>query len=157
MEHIWAPWRMKYMQNGTPAADCIFCSAWQHNTDEKLVVFRSELAVVMLNRYPYANGHLLVAPKAHEPVMGALSPQAIQEIAHLLAHAEQVLGQVYNPEGFNVGANIGSAAGAGVADHVHFHIVPRWSGDTNFMTSVGDTRVLPETLEDTLKRIKAVW
>ena len=157
MEHIWAPWRMTYMQNGTTAAECIFCSAWQHNNDEKLVVFRSELAVVMLNRYPYANGHLLIAPSEHVPVMGSLSPEGIQEMGYLLAHAEQVLGQVYNPDGFNIGANIGSAAGAGVADHLHFHVVPRWSGDTNFMTAVGDTRVLPESLEDTLRKIKEVW
>ncbi|MBI9051452.1 MAG: HIT domain-containing protein [Anaerolineaceae bacterium] len=157
MEHLWSPWRMQYMQNGTPATDCIFCSAWQQNNKEKLVVTRTDHAVVMLNRYPYTSGHLMVAPKDHLGVMGALNAETLLDLVNLLSHAEQVLGKVYSPDGFNVGANIGSAAGAGVADHLHFHIVPRWSGDTNFMTAVGDARVLPETLDDTLKRIRSAW
>lgn len=158
MEHLWSPWRMQYIQNSNPVAGCIFCNAWQQPADdEKLVIQRADHALVMLNRYPYTSGHLMVAPKLHTAVLASFTPEINAEIMALLAHAEQVLGNLYHPDGFNIGVNIGSAAGAGVADHLHFHILPRWNGDTNFMTTTADTRVLPESLEDTLKKIRSAW
>lgn len=158
MEQLWSPWRMQYIQNHAPAEGCIFCSAWQEpDNDEKLVIQQTPHAVVMLNRYPYTNGHLMVAPRMHTAVLAALSEDVSAEIMRLLTHAEQVLGKLYHPEGFNIGMNIGSAAGAGVADHLHFHMLPRWAGDTNFMTTTANTRVLPEALEDTLKKIRSAW
>jgi ATP adenylyltransferase len=158
MEHLWSPWRMQYIQNSSPVAGCIFCSAWQEpDNDEKLVILQTPQAVVMLNRYPYTNGHLMVAPKMHTAVLASLDQDVLLELTTLLAHAEQVLGKLYKPEGFNIGMNIGSVAGAGVADHLHFHMLPRWGGDTNFMTTTANTRVLPESLDDTLKKIRSAW
>jgi ATP adenylyltransferase len=158
MNHIWAPWRMEYIMNHEHRKDCIFCSALeQEDGPENLVVFRSPLAFAMLNRYPYSNGHLMVVPAVHEAAFELLDADTRHAIMDLLAQSVQVLTQVYGPEGFNVGANIGTAAGAGIADHVHFHIVPRWAGDTNFMLAVGQTRVLPETLADTYWKLRQAW
>ena len=158
MKRIFSPWRMKYIKNSDEQTGCIFCSLPQTGSDrENLIVNRGELAFVLLNRYPYTSGHLMVAPYAHKGSLEYLDAATHAEIMALVTHAIKVLRAVYHPDGFNVGANIGSAAGAGFADHVHFHIVPRWVGDTNFMSSLGEVRVLPEELEDTWARVCEAW
>jgi len=158
MEHLWSPWRMNYISDTTPPDGCFFCEALkQEDSAKTLLVARGEHAFVILNRYPYTSGHLMVVPYAHVPSIDQLTPECRAEIMELLNRALAVLTAVYKPEGFNLGANIGAIAGAGVPGHVHFHIVPRWAGDTNFMTAVAQTRVLPEALEQTYQRLCDAW
>ncbi len=158
MDQLWSPWRMKYIQNHEPVPGCIFCTALDlPDGPGNLILARGETAFVMLNRYPYTSGHLMVVPYQHAASFELLEPTARAEIMELLTRAVGALRAVYSPQGFNVGANLGAAAGAGVAEHVHFHVVPRWGGDANFMTTVGQTRVLPEALEDTYLRLFARW
>ncbi len=157
-EYIWSPWRMKYIMDHEKKSDCIFCAALSSGNDEEsLIVYRGERAFVILNRYPYTSGHLMVVPYAHKATLDALDDDTRHELIDLCSRAETVLRELYGSEGFNIGANIGAAAGAGVADHIHFHVVPRWAGDTNFMSSLADVRVLPETLGDTYRRVLAAW
>jgi ATP adenylyltransferase len=149
---------MKYIEQTKPVADCIFCHALsQDDGPENLIVYRGKVAFVILNRYPYTSGHLMIVPMVHEPTLEILEPETRAELMELSAFSVRILRQIYNPEAFNMGANIGAAAGAGVAGHIHFHVVPRWGGDTNFMTTLADTRVLPESLEDTYRRIVQAW
>ncbi|NPV76697.1 MAG: HIT domain-containing protein [Anaerolineae bacterium] len=158
MKQVWSPWRMKYIMHHEPSPECIFCKAQQlDDGPENLIVARGHFTFVILNRYPYTSGHLMVVPYAHQPTLDRLTVEARREIVEIITTAEVVLQEVYHPDGFNIGANIGSAAGAGVAGHLHFHVVPRWSGDTNFMSTLADTRVLPEALEQTFCRLKAAW
>lgn len=158
MKQIWSPWRMKYMQNNEAGPECIFCEALkQEDGPENLVVMRSERVFIILNRYPYTTGHLMVVPQVHRPTLNDLDAETSLELMQCLAQAEAALGKAYKPDGFNIGANIGAAAGAGVVGHLHFHVVPRWVGDTNFMSTLGETRVLPESLEDTYQRVKKAW
>jgi len=158
MKQIWSPWRMEYIMEHSPMHGCIFCEAIRQADDEtSLILFRGERAFVILNRYPYTSGHLMVVPYDHFGSITELDPDTRAEIMELMSKAEQVVKAEYHPEGFNLGANIGEAAGAGVPNHVHFHIVPRWSADANFMTAVADTRVLPEGLAQTYKRLKQRW
>jgi ATP adenylyltransferase len=149
---------MQYIENHIKEAGCVFCNA-QAKTDgmENLIAFRGEQAYVILNRYPYTSGHLMVIPFEHKPNLEELDPATRAEMMELTSRCTTVLKSIYKPQGFNVGVNIGEAAGAGVAAHVHIHIVPRWHGDTNFMSSVGGTRVLPEALEDTYNRVKEAF
>ncbi len=157
-KYIWSPWRMKYIMSHEQTSDCIFCVALSSGDDEEsLIVYRGERAFVILNRYPYTSGHLMVVPYAHLATLEELDPQTRYELIDLCARAEGVLHKVYQPEGYNIGVNVGKAAGAGVASHIHFHIVPRWDGDTNFMSSLADARVLPESLGDTYRRVKQAW
>jgi ATP adenylyltransferase len=158
MEPIWSPWRMNYIMNPERTADCIFCKAL-HETDgpENLVVYRGKAAFVMLNRFPYTSGHVMVIPYQHTPGLETLPGDARAELMELSNRAILVLRAIYGPEGFNLGANLGAAAGAGIADHLHLHVVPRWRGDTNFMATVAHARVLPERLEDTYTRILSGW
>jgi ATP adenylyltransferase len=154
MKRLWAAWRMKYITNAEKETGCIFCSALAKTDDsQNLVILRRERAFVILNKYPYTSGHLMVAPFAHQPSLELLDPVSRAEMMELISQCITALRQAYDPQGFNVGANIGQAAGAGVPGHVHIHIVPRWNGDTNFMSTVGEVRVLPESLEDTYRRI----
>jgi ATP adenylyltransferase len=155
MNHIWAPWRMNYIEGHEKEDGCVFCNA-QAKADsvENLIAFRGERAYVILNRYPYTSGHLMVVPFEHKAILEDLDPQTRSEMIELTSRCMMILRNLYNPQGFNMGANIGEAAGAGVKEHVHLHIVPRWKGDTNFMSTLGDTRVLPEALEDTYHRVK---
>ena len=160
MPRLWTPWRMTFLKapKNTDANACIFCEKIRADTSqdrENLVLWRGKRAFLLLNLYPYANGHLMVAPYEHTGELESLDAETLQEMMQLVNHGIRALKQTSNPHGFNVGANLGQAAGAGVKDHVHLHIVPRWSGDTNFMATLGETRVLPEALEDTYKRIKA--
>ena len=158
MDHLWSPWRMNYISRGEKPDGCIFCNACAcQDGEENLVVRRGKLAFVILNRYPYTSGHIMVVPFAHQPSLVSLDPPTLGEIMQLINEGLHTIENIYRPHGFNVGANIGSMAGAGVADHVHFHVVPRWGGDTNFMTTVGATRVLPEELSQTFHRLKDGW
>lgn len=134
---------------------CIFCTAAESKDPrETLTLFRSDLALVMLNRYPYTNGHLMVAPTAHEARLFDSSDQSLRAIIRLTAEAQRILSDVYSPEGFNVGMNFGQVAGAGIADHYHMHVVPRWAGDTNFMTVTARTRIVPEELGVTFDKLR---
>jgi ATP adenylyltransferase len=154
MKHIWSPWRMKYIENNDKEEGCVFCNV-QSRTDNasSLIAFRGERAFVILNLYPYTSGHLMTVPFEHVSTLEELDAAARAEMMELTTQCMVVLKKIYQPQGFNVGANIGSAAGAGVPGHVHIHIVPRWGGDTNFMSTLGETRVLPEAIEDTYRRI----
>jgi ATP adenylyltransferase len=146
---------MKYIENHEKEEGCVFCNALAKNDGaENLIAYRGKLSFVILNRFPYTSGHLMVIPFEHKPNLEELDVETRAEMMELTSRCTTVLKSIYKPQGFNVGINMGEAAGAGVAGHVHIHIVPRWKGDTNFMSSVGGTRVLPEALEDTYKRVK---
>jgi len=158
MDHLWSPWRMEYIMQHEPVSDCIFCSALaRQDGPDNLIVARTQLGFVIMNRFPYTSGHIMVVPNAHQPSLELLDAETRSELMELVSHGIQVLRTIYTPEGFNVGVNIGTAAGAGITDHVHMHVVPRWAGDTNFMSAVAATRVLPEALEDTYMRVQAAW
>lgn len=158
MEVLWSPWRMNYIQENEKPNGCVFCTAaGMEDSPENLVVHRGKLAFAILNRYPYTTGHLMVVPYAHQPSIELLDAETRAEMMELVTQALTVLRAVYEPQAFNVGINIGEAAGAGVAAHVHMHILPRWSGDTNFMTTVAGTRVLPEALSETYQRLQKAW
>jgi ATP adenylyltransferase len=155
MNYLWSPWRMEYIENNTKEEGCIFCIAQaKEDSAENLIAQRRERAYVILNRYPYTSGHLMVVPFEHKATLEELDPLTRAEMMELTTLCMTVLRNVYNPQAFNMGANIGEAAGAGVKEHVHIHIVPRWQGDTNFISTLGEIRVLPELLEDTYERVK---
>ena len=157
MDRLWAPWRLSYVTAAqVPAPDCIFCDA-SAGRDIDLVVLRGREAYVILNLYPYNNGHLMVVPKRHLAALEALTPGEQLELMQLARLSEMVLNEAYRPQGINVGINLGKAAGAGIENHLHIHLVPRWSGDTNFMTAVGQTRVLPEDLGATAARLRPIF
>jgi ATP adenylyltransferase len=157
-QRLWAPWRLEYIKGPKPDG-CIFCSAAASDDDAtSYVVARGEHCFVMLNAYPYTNGHVMVAPYAHLPSVEELDEPALLELMHLTQRSLAAIREGYGPDGFNIGINQGKVAGAGVEDHVHLHVVPRWEGDTNFMPVTGDTRVLPQSLDDsraTLSRLFA--
>ena len=158
MKHIWSPWRMQYIRKHHTLKGCFFCNAIKmEDGAENLIVTRSKHAFVILNRYPYTSGHVMVVPFAHVSTLGELDNNTMLDVMMLTKQSMDAISKVYKPEGFNIGANLGAVAGAGIADHVHFHIVPRWGGDTNFMTAVGEARVLPEDLCDTLENLKKAW
>jgi len=159
MEHLWSPWRMKYIQQHEPSGGCVFCAAHKAAQDgpHNLVLYRAEHSFVILNAYPYSNGHLMVVPYEHHPTIEDLGCEVRAEMMELVSQAMTVLRSVYHPEAFNMGANIGAAAGAGIAAHVHIHILPRWAGDTNFMSTIGQTRVIPEELPETYRRLREAW
>lgn len=158
LEHIWSPWRMAYIMSSKDESVCIFCGGVSENNDElNLIVHRGRRAFVILNRYPYTSGHVMIVPFDHKPSLEGIDAETRAEMMDLAARATLVLGKVYQAEGFNLGINIGEAAGAGITDHVHLHVVPRWFGDTNFMSTLGSTRVLPESLEESYRRISQVW
>jgi ATP adenylyltransferase len=157
VERLWAPWRLTYIQSADELPGCVFCRAASAGDEEALVVHRGEHAFVLLNRFPYASGHLMVAPYRHGGELGALTDEEALEIHRLAATALAVLGETMQPEGFNLGWNLGRVAGAGVRDHVHEHVVPRWGGDTNFMPVLADVKVLPEALEATRAKLAAAW
>ena len=159
MDRLYTPWRMKYVSsNNANEKGCVFCNdlaADPAEDRENLVVYRSENTFVVMNLYPYNTGHLMILPKAHVPVLTDLTRETQIELMLLTTYFTDLLTQVMKPHGLNVGLNLGSAAGAGLADHLHLHIVPRWKGDGNFMVTIGNTRVLPELIEDTYDKIVA--
>jgi ATP adenylyltransferase len=158
MERLWAPWRLEYVQSAGEQNGCIFCAAAESSDDETyLVVHRGERAFVILNKFPYSSGHLLVAPYRHGPNFGDLTDDEALEIHRLGAQGLEALKAVYKPDGYNLGWNIGRIAGAGVPDHGHLHVVPRWAGDTNFMPVLGDVKVIPEHLSATRRRLAEAW
>jgi ATP adenylyltransferase len=158
MEFIWSPWRMEYIQDDRQSDDCIFCLALgKTDNSENLIIARGESVFTILNRYPYTSGHVMVVPIIHEPTFENLDESTSAELMLFTQKMIRILKNLYKPHGFNVGFNIGEAAGAGILGHVHMHIVPRWIGDTNFMSTLATTRVLPESLEKTYLKIQNSW
>ena len=152
MKQLWAPWRLEYIKSADEDAGCVFCAA-----DESLLVTRGKHALVLLNKFPYASGHFMVAPIRHVGEFAELEDEEVLELHRLASAGMGALAQLYSPQGYNVGWNLGRIAGAGVVDHVHLHVVPRWAGDTNFMPVLADTKVLPEHLEQTTRRLAEIW
>jgi ATP adenylyltransferase len=154
MRIIFAPWRYEYVKNSDNTPSCVFCDIEASSDDEaSLVVFRARHNFVVLNRYPYVCGHMMVVPYSHVDSLDALNPNARTEMMALVNTVVSALKELYRPHGFNVGMNIGPAAGAGIAEHIHMHVMPRWGGDTNFITVIGDTRVIPEDLSETYRKM----
>jgi len=158
METLWAPWRMAFIKDCDKEAGCFLCRAGMAQESRRdRVVRRGKTVFALLNRYPYNNGHLLIAPVRHEGRLEALTPEEMTEVLSLTAEAKTVLDRVMSPQGYNVGANLGRVAGAGLEAHFHMHLVPRWSGDTNFMTTVGSAKVIPQALDDLWELLTAGW
>ena len=156
MERLWTPWRMEYLQAEKPDG-CIFCMMLASEDDKGcLILHRGQKAFVVLNRYPYNNGHLMVVPHDHVNTLEDLDDDTLMELMLLVNKGMGALRQTMNPDGFNIGANLGKAAGAGIDDHMHMHVVPRWEGDTNFMAVLAGTRMMPEMLDQTCSRLTAV-
>ena len=154
MKGLWAPWRMNYILSDDKDEACVFCPGKEREQDEKrLFLYVGDLSLVMMNRYPYNNGHLLVAPIRHVPGPEHLTEDETLDLMMWVRKGIEALKKEMNPEGFNVGLNLGRVSGAGVEDHMHFHIVPRWNGDTNFMTVFGDVRVIPEHIQETYRKL----
>jgi ATP adenylyltransferase len=158
MERLWSPWRLAYVTgaSGGDEIPCIFCDAADPQRQD-LILARGKLCYAVLNLYPYNSGHLMVAPNRHVASLAATTPEERDDLMRLTRHAEMALTEVYRPQGINIGVNLGRPAGAGVLDHLHVHLVPRWNGDTNFMTVVGEKRVLPEDLQESAKRLRPVF
>ena len=154
---LWAPWRLEYVQAAYDLEGCVFCTAAATPDEEALVVHRGERAFVLLNRFPYSSGHLLVAGYRHGGDLAELEDEEALEIHRHAVAGIAALAAVYSPDGYNLGWNLGRIAGAGVPDHVHLHVVPRWAGDTSFMPVLADVKVLPEHLEETRRRLAAAW
>ncbi len=157
MDTLWAPWRMQYIVSGQ-SKECIFCTAPQEKNDSKnKILYRGKLGFIMINIYPYANGHLMVSPYRHLSCITKMDNSEILEIGQLTQKSMEILGSEYQPDGFNVGYNIGTVGGASFDEHIHSHIVPRWKGDTNFMPVIGQTKVLPEHIEATFNRLQPLF
>jgi ATP adenylyltransferase len=158
MDYLWTPWRYQYVTRPGGTDECVFCAAGSSADDcANLVVHRGEYNYVIVNRFPYTSGHLMVVPFAHVSTLLETSVDAATEMMMLARRCEKHLREVYRPEGLNFGINLGKSAGAGIAGHLHMHALPRWTGDTNFMTVVGETRVLPEDLKITWERVRAAF
>jgi ATP adenylyltransferase len=157
LEHLWSPWRLAYITGGANPGGCVFCNALSDAAASSLIVHRGPTCFVILNLFPYNNGHLMVIPNRHIGSLTAATEEELGELIALTRTCEAVLTEAYGPHGINMGINLGKPAGAGVLDHVHMHVVPRWNGDTNFMTVVGRTRVLAEDLADTAARLRPLF
>lgn len=161
MDYLWTPWRYAYITGAdqpdpVKSKECLFCARLKDTDDRRsLIVYRGKHNYIILNAYPYTNGHVMVVPNAHVDELGKLSADAAAEVMHLSQRMERVLRELYHPDGMNMGMNIGKAAGAGIASHIHMHVLPRWIADANFMSVIGETRMLPETLDVTWERISA--
>jgi len=156
MDRLWSPWRYGYVSKASSSDPCIFCEKASQNQDrENLVVYRGRLNFVLLNLYPYTTGHLMIAPYEHRPTLGDLPEVTLHEMISLARDTERHFRALYKPQGVNIGVNVGECAGAGVAGHIHMHALPRWPADSNFMTTIGETRVLPEALEVTYEKLLA--
>jgi ATP adenylyltransferase len=156
MDHLWAPWRIKYILSNK-GEDCIFCVKSSPKGDRKrLILHRSEYSLIMMNRFPYNSGHLMVAPLKHTGNLEKLTAEELGDLSVLLKKTVSLLRKAMDPQGFNIGMNIGQVAGAGVTDHLHFHVVPRWIGDTNFMPVASETIVVPESLEKTFEKLSSL-
>jgi ATP adenylyltransferase len=159
MEHLWAPWRSTYIKNKEGhRSKCIFCEAVASSHDEQtLIVHRARLNFVILNRYPYNSGHLMIAPYQHVSRLQQVDHDTVEEMMRLTRISERIIEDVYRPQGLNIGMNLGEAAGAGIEQHIHLHVLPRWMGDANFMTSIADTRVIPEDLTQTYAKLSEAF
>jgi ATP adenylyltransferase len=158
VDHLWAPWRLEYIKSADEASGCLFCAAAEGGDDaERLVVHRGAHAVVLLNKFPYASGHFMVAPAWHVGDYGELTDEEVLELHRFASAGMGALAELYAPQGFNLGWNLGRIAGAGIVDHVHLHVVPRWAGDTNFMPVLADVKVLPEHLDETRRKLREAW
>ena len=155
MDYLWSPWRYQYVSGATPRDPCIFCemAADPASDRERLVLRRGRFNFVVLNRFPYTSGHVMIAPYEHAAGLAGLADETLSEMMLLARDLEEALREAYRPQGFNLGMNLGRSAGAGVAGHLHLHVLPRWSGDANFMTTVGETRVLPEDLDTSYRKL----
>ena len=156
-ERLWAPWRLEYIQSADDQPGCVFCRAAEGSDEEGLILHRGTAAFALLNKYPYSSGHLMVAPYRHVGEFGELSVEEALEIHRLASAGLGALAETMQPQGYNVGWNLGRIAGAGVVDHVHLHAVPRWAGDTNFMPVLADVKVMPEHLDETRRKLAAAW
>jgi ATP adenylyltransferase len=157
MDRIWSPWRHSYVTRSEEPKDCVFCVAQSIDEGRQLIVYEGELAYVILNKFPYNSGHLMVVPQRHAATLASLTRAELTEMAVLTQLSERVLTDGFTPQGINVGINLGRPAGAGIVDHLHIHLVPRWNGDTNFMAVVGEVRVLPEELPITAQRLRPIF
>jgi ATP adenylyltransferase len=154
MDHLWSPWRYKYVSQAGPADACIFCEkAAARNDAENFIIHRARKNFILLNLYPYTNGHLMIAPYEHVATPEEAAEETLLEMMLLVRKTVKHLRDVYHPQGLNIGMNLGECAGAGVAGHIHMHVLPRWTGDASFMTAVGETRVLPEDLNVTYRKL----
>jgi ATP adenylyltransferase len=156
-KQLWAPWRLEYVGSAEKQEGCIFCRALAAPDDEGLIVRRGDHTFAVLNRFPYASGHLMVAPNRHVGELTDLGDDEVLEVHRLAGQGLGALAETYGPQGFNLGWNLGRIAGAGVTDHVHLHVVPRWAGDTNFMPVLADVKVLPEHLTESRAKLEAAW
>jgi ATP adenylyltransferase len=158
MERLWSPWRARYIASGVDSQrdECVLCLIAQHPEDDEknFILHRSQHGFVVLNLYPYISGHLMIVPYLHTSEFDSMPKEITDELMDLAKRSQTALREVYSPSGFNLGMNLGAAAGAGIADHLHIHLLPRWAGDTNFMTPVAETRVLPEDLETTYSKLR---
>jgi ATP adenylyltransferase len=154
---LWAPWRLEYIEHADELPGCVFCLAAGRGDEDGLVLRRGESAFALLNRFPYSSGHLMVAPLRHVREFGDLDDEEALEVHRLASQGIGALAAVYRPQGYNLGWNLGRIAGAGIVDHVHVHVVPRWAGDTNFMPVLADVKVIPEHLADSRRRLAAAW
>ena len=158
MDYLWSPWRYQYVQKGTRGDGCIFCeAAASQNDEENFLVHRGRKNFVLLNRYPYTTGHVMIAPYEHVDTLEAASAGALEEMMLLAQASQKQLREIYQAPGYNLGMNLGESAGAGIAGHIHLHVMPRWYGDTSFITTVAETRVLPEELPVTWRKLKAAF
>jgi ATP adenylyltransferase len=154
MDFLWSPWRYRYVSTTSPDDECFFCKKASDSDDKKnYILLRAERNFIVLNLYPYTTGHLMIAPYAHASTLEGSDPATLEEMMRLAQRAEAALRSVYHPGGFNVGINIGQCAGAGIPGHLHMHVLPRWAGDVSFMTTVAETRVLPEELDTTYQKL----
>jgi ATP adenylyltransferase len=155
MDYLWTPWRYAYVSSTEKTSACVFCEAVSSGDDAQArIVYRGPHCFIILNAYPYTPGHVMIVPYAHLDELRKLPPEAAHEMIDLSQRMESVLRELYHPDGINLGMNIGKAAGAGIAGHIHMHVLPRWVADANFLSVIGETRILPETLDVTWKRIK---
>jgi ATP adenylyltransferase len=154
MDYLWTPWRFRYMASAGKDDRCIFCDALGAGDEKARIVFRGELNFIILNTFPYTSGHVMIVPNEHIADLKDCKPEALAEMMRLAQRVERALAVEYKPDGFNLGMNLGRAAGAGVTGHLHLHMLPRWSGDANFMTTVSETRVVPEDLETTFQKLR---
>ncbi|MGE5647060.1 MAG: HIT family protein [Acidobacteriota bacterium] len=158
MDYLWSPWRYRYISTAGPRDACVFCAKIAENQDERnFIIHRGERNFIILNLFPYTSGHLMVVPYAHVPTLEEAGTETLAEMIDLTRQADKHLRAIYRPAGMNLGMNIGESAGAGVAGHIHMHVVPRWIADANFMTTVGETRVLPEELPVTYAKLRRAW
>lgn len=155
MDFLWTPWRYRYIADARKDEHCVFCEALALKDDTKAqIVLRGKLCFVILNRFPYTSGHVMIVPYAHVAELYDCDPQALSEMMQLAQRTQKALQSVYHPQGFNLGMNLGRCAGAGVTGHLHLHLLPRWTGDANFMSTVGETRLEPEDLSQTFEKLR---